>query len=134
MKKKRPLFEPPDLEVPTIPHLPELETLEGYAAFRQQMIDEMIKTFELHSTEGEGLLKIPIKEAHSLLNRLFRETAKFYAQHSSAEFTEWFFKQYYQALGIPFDSNTAKTNQWLSGRSRGRCYSSWGRGLEGVFL
>jgi hypothetical protein len=106
MKKKKP--ELPSLEVPPLPRLSELETLEGYEKFRQQLIDEMIKTFELHHTKDDDLLKIPIEEMHSLLTRLFRETVKFYAKHSRSEFTEWFFERYYQALGIPFDSNTAK--------------------------
>jgi hypothetical protein len=105
--KKRRQFSVAE-EVSTLPHLPELETLEGFENFRQELIDEMIRTYELHHIEGDGLLKIPVKEMHSLLIRLLQKTAKFYAKHSSAEFTQWFFQQYHQALGIPFDPNTAK--------------------------
>ena len=95
-------------EVPTPSDWSELETFEGFEKFREQMIKEIIETFELHRVEGDGLLKIPIKEMHSLINKTLREVAKFYAQHSSSGFAEWLFQQYYQALGIPFDSNTVK--------------------------
>jgi len=113
-KSKKALIE--SQEIPSIKNFtiespvsafPDMTKLEGFEQFRQAQLQEIIRTYDLYSSETEGLLKIPIKEIQKLLERLFQQTSEFFATHSNLELTCWLFQRYYDAMGIPFDLEVA---------------------------